>query len=53
MLLQSWNLQTNEDNLLVAWTSLGRHGKVEKHPKKKMLFQKSYGKAKLGPLQRP
>jgi hypothetical protein len=26
---------------------------VEKHPKKKMLFQKSYGKAKLGPLQRP
>jgi len=39
MLPRSWNLQINEDNVLVPCTSLGRHGRVERHPKKKMHLQ--------------
>jgi hypothetical protein len=53
MLPQSWNLHANEDYLLVPWPSLGRYGKVERHPKKNLHFQKNFGIAKLGPLQRP
>jgi hypothetical protein len=40
MLPQSWNLKANENNLLVPWTSLGRHGRVERHQKKNLCLQR-------------
>jgi hypothetical protein len=32
---------------------LGKHRRVERHPKKILRLHKSFGIAKLGPLQRP